>query len=189
MSVSIGVFCGTKDGNVSVFKDAAYEVGMHLAKSGYRLVYGAGHIGMMGQVSKGAIEARGEILGVVPLKFVKRENAGHRPHPVWTTKTLEERKTLMFRESDAFVALPGGYGTFDEFYEVLTLSQTGGHTSTRQPVKDKPLFFLNTLNYFEGTLIQMDTMVKFEFLSQVDRDRAIFVDTVDELMAKLAELK
>lgn len=193
MTVSICVFCGTKKGNDDAFMQTAYELGKRLAQAEYRLVYGAGHIGMMGEVSKGALEHQSgdipNILGIVPMKFIERENAGQRPHPVRTTSSLEERKTQMFYESDAFVALAGGMGTMDELFEVLTLSQTGGHRSVRLPAKEKPAFIVNTKGYFNGTIDQLDTMVKYGFLSPEDRALITVYDSIGELMIRLAELE
>ena len=195
MTLSIGVFCGTKTGTDERFVSEAREVGKRIALADYRLVYGAGHIGMMGAVSQGALENQNEdadevkILGIIPSSLVRRENAGHRPHRVMETKTLDQRKTWMFRESDAFVALAGGLGTMDELFEAVTLSQIGGHTSTRIPVKEKPLFILNTLDYFRGTIIQLETMVEFGFLSVEDRRRITVAYSVDELMTMLSKLE
>lgn len=192
MTVSVCVFCGTKDGNDKKFTQDAYELGKRIAQANYRLVYGAGHIGMMGAVSQGAIDHRTSkfpnILGIIPMNLRNRENAQEVRHEIRTTGTLDERKRQMFRESDAFVVLPGGFGTLDELFEGVTLSQIGGHTSTRIPVKDKPTFVLNTLGYYDDLIAQLDKMVTFGFLTPENRMLVTVVNSIDELMPRLSEL-
>jgi len=131
-TASVCVFCGARDGHDPALPDLARATGAMLARNRWRLVYGAGDRGLMGAVARGAAEARGARLGVIPVHLIPRERTGapaNGPHVV--TETMHERKKVMFTNSDAAVVLPGGAGTLDEFFEVLTWAQIGLH---RKPI-------------------------------------------------------
>lgn len=131
-SASVCVYCGSRDGADPALPRLAREAGALIARNGWRLVYGAGDRGLMGAVATGATQAGGATLGVIPQHLIPRERSGapaNGPHVV--TETMHERKKVMFVNSDAAVVLPGGAGTLDEFFEVLTWAQIGLH---RKPV-------------------------------------------------------
>ena len=136
---SVCVFCGSRPGGDPAYAAAATELGAALAGAGLRLVYGAGDVGLMGAVAAAAIAAGGETLGVVPAHLVAREAArtvpGRDLARVVVTETMHERKKVMFMNADAIVTLPGGPGSLDELFEVLTWRQLGLHA--------KPVYLLN----------------------------------------------
>ncbi len=146
---SICVFCGSADGLDPSYYDAAFEMGKTLAQKGITLVYGAGRTGMMGALAEGVKSEKGEIIGVVPVGLES-------PQLVYTTglsrleivDNIQIRKARMNELADAFIALPGGYGTMDELFEVLTWSQIGLHR--------KPAAILNTNGYYDDLLDWVD---------------------------------
>lgn len=140
----ICVFCGSSDGNRPDYRDAAVALGRAIASHGIGLVYGGSCIGLMRAVADAAIEAGGEVIGVIPRHFVSREIEHRGLSALHVVDTMHERKALMANLADGFVALPGGYGTLDELCEILTWSQLKLH--------DKPCAILNTAGYFDGLL-------------------------------------
>lgn len=164
---SITVFCGSADGLAPIFYEAAYETGRLLAEKGIRLVYGAGRTGMMGALAEGSLSAGGEVIGVVP-------NGLESPQLIYTTglskleivPDIQIRKARMNELGDAFIALPGGYGTMDEIFEVLTWSQIGRHR--------KPSAFLNTAAYFDPL---------FEWIKRAYQDHFIYEEHLDLYVA------
>ncbi|MBA4783361.1 MAG: TIGR00730 family Rossman fold protein [Rhizobiales bacterium] len=131
---SICVFCGSKDGEGTLYREAAYQLGALFAKEHIRLVYGGGNLGLMGHVARGALDHGGKVTGIIPHFLTRVEKIGESLHEldeVHITKTMHERKMLMYQKSDAFVALPGGIGTLEELVEQLTWAQLGQH---RKPV-------------------------------------------------------
>ena len=141
---SICVYCGSSDKVRSEYLDAAYQLGAAIARRGWRLWYGAGSTGLMGAVANGALQAGGEVIGVIPEIF----NTPRLAHPGLTrlevVDSMHARKQRLAQQADAFVALPGGYGTFEEFFEILTWSQIGLHR--------KPVGLLNIRRYFNPLL-------------------------------------
>ena len=129
------VFCGSREGGDPAHAAAAAATGRALAEAGFRLVYGAGDVGLMGAVARAAMAAGGATLGVVPAHLVAREAGRRDLAGVVVTETMHERKKVMFMNADAIVALPGGPGTLDELFEVLTWRQLGLHA--------KPVLLLN----------------------------------------------
>ncbi|MBB5938989.1 LOG family protein [Streptomyces zagrosensis] len=124
--VSLCVFCGVSGGRTPRYARAADELGELIARRGHRLVYGAGGIGLMGALAHGAARHRGDILGVIPKFLRAREMGDELPRQqVWLTEDLLERKRVMIDRSDAFIALPGGYGTLDEVLEVISMAALG----------------------------------------------------------------
>ena len=138
---SVCVFCGSRPGGDPAFAAAATALGAGLAAAGLRLVYGAGDVGLMGAVARAAVAAGGRTLGVIPAHLVPREARGRPPADAVVTETMHERKKVMFMNADAIVALPGGPGTLDELFEVLTWRQLGLHA--------KPLLLLNVNGYWD----------------------------------------
>lgn len=183
MSVNFCVFCGAKDGNDPAFRDAAYEVGMRFAKTGYGLVYGAGGVGLMGAVSQGALDNGGFVHGIIPEDMMAKEWARPDLPKLEVVDDIQKRKLRMYEESVAFVTLPGGLGTGDEFFESATWSQLGYHGRPKESI------IVNVNGFYEGYSTQLNAMVAKELLSPEDRARITIVKDTDELMTKLAELK
>ena len=152
---SVCVFCGSRTGSSPVHAAAATELGAALAAAGLRLVYGAGDVGLMGAVARAAIAAGGRTLGVIPAHLVPREARGRPLADRVVTETMHERKKVMFMNADAIVALPGGPGTLDELFEVLTWRQLGLHR--------KPVLLLNVEGYWDPLLALLAHVVAQSF--------------------------
>jgi uncharacterized protein (TIGR00730 family) len=148
MTLSICVYCGSRFGNNPNFKVEAENLGRLFAQNKMRLVYGAGDVGLMGAIADATMDAGGEVMGVIPEHLFSREVGKSNITTYVVTENMHERKKVMFMNADASVILPGGAGTLDEFFEVLTWRQIGIHT--------KPIFVLNVDGYWDGlsTLIQ-----------------------------------
>lgn len=165
---SVCVFCGSRYGKDAAYEAAARELGRTLAARGITLVYGGARVGLMGIVADAALEAGGEVVGVIPEALVEREisHAGiTRLHKVGS---MHERKALMSELSEGFIALPGGTGTLEEFFEVQTWAQLGEHA--------KPCGLLNAGGYFDPLIALFDHMVAEGFLSEKHR-AMILVET------------
>ena len=150
------VFCGSSDGNNPEFRRQAEQLGSALAAKGWGLVYGGADIGLMGAMADAALEGGGQVVGVIPQALVDREIAHDHLTELHIVSSMHERKARMAALADAFIALPGGYGTLDEFLEVLTWAQLGIH--------QKPCVLINTADYFEGLLSFFDHAVREDFV-------------------------
>ena len=143
-TISLCVYCGSRPGELPAYADAARAVGREIGRRGWQLVYGGGRAGLMGVVADGALEAGAAVVGVIPRSLMDRELG----HPALTelhvVETMHQRKTMMAERSDAFLALPGGIGTFEELFEVWTWRQLGYH--------DKPIGLLNVAGYYDQLL-------------------------------------
>ena len=151
MAHSVCVYCGSRDGNNSAYAAAADALGHGLAVRGWRLVYGAGDVGLMGRVARGAQAAGGDTFGVIPTHLLQREVGKRDLGTFIITETMHERKKVMFMNADAVVVLPGGAGSLDELMEVLTWAQLGLHA--------KPIVLLNTDGYWNPLLSLMHHVV------------------------------
>jgi uncharacterized protein (TIGR00730 family) len=138
---SICVFCGSRSGNRPAYAEAARATGRVIAESGCRLVFGAGDVGLMGEVASAAIAAGAPTLGVIPVHLLNRERKRRDMTNTIVTEDMHERKKVMFMNSDAVVVLPGGAGSLDEFFEVLTWAQIGLHR--------KPIYLLDADGYWQ----------------------------------------
>ena len=156
----------------------AYSMGLFMASRGIRLVYGGGGVGMMGAVANGVLEGGGEVIGVIPVFLNTRELQHAGVADMRVVETMHERKQIMVTEADGFVALPGGFGTLDELFEVLTWSQLAIH--------DRPVGILNVDGFFDGILITLNVMVQRGFLRQEDRDRVVSGTTPESLIEAMA---
>lgn len=156
------VFCGSSSGIGDAYLKAAQETGRLLAERGIELVYGGGKVGLMGAVADACLEAGGSVIGVIPNLLVLKEVAHRGLTELRIVQTMHERKMIMADLSDAFVALPGGYGTLDELSEVLTWSQIG--------MQHKASGLLNVNGYYDPLLAMLDRAVKDRFLSEVHRE-------------------
>jgi hypothetical protein len=168
---SICVFCGSSPGNDPGYAPAARSLGQTLAHDGITLVYGGGRVGLMGVVADGILDAGGEAIGVIPKTLLEREIGHPGLSDLRIVGSMHERKALMSELSDAFIALPGGNGTLEEFFEVLTWAQLGEHA--------KPCALLNVSGYYDPLLAFFDHMVARGFLSEEHRS-IVLVDTEPE---------
>lgn len=174
---AVCVYCGANPGADPVYARAATEMGAYLARSGLTLVYGGGGTGMMGRVADGALAGGGKVTGVIPQGLVDRELAHTGLTELRVVADMHERKATMARLSDCFVALPGGLGTLEELFEMLTWAQLRFHT--------KPVGVLNVDGYFDGLLGFMDHQMEAGFLKpphrallQVAQSPAALVDAL-----------
>ena len=175
--LSICVYCGSRPGAKPEYADAARAVGAEIARRGWQLVYGGGRAGLMGTVADAALAAGASVVGVIPESLMGRE-LGHRGlTELHVVQTMHERKLMMAERSDAFVALPGGIGTFEELFEVWSWRQLGYH--------DKPLGLLNVANYY-------DTLLAFlrdsERLGLMTNEQLALLQVKNDPLALLDEL-
>ena len=177
-SVRVCVYCGSSPGFDPVFAVAAAELGVALVGAGHSLVYGGGDVGLMGVVADAVLDAGGEVIGVIPEALVARELAHNGLTELVITGSMHERKAIMVERADAFVALPGGFGTFDELFETLTWLQLGIHA--------KPIVVFDVDGFFEPLFALADRAVGAGFLKPVHRAAAVRATTVDEVLAALA---
>ena len=176
-SFSVCVYCGSRAGRRPSYLEAATELGEALAESGFRLVYGAGDVGLMGAVARAAQQAGGETFGVIPTHLLALEVGKRDLTSFIVTETMHERKKVMFMNSDAIVMLPGGAGSLDEFFEVLTWRQLGLH--------EKPVFLLDTQGYWGPMLALMDHVVDEGF---AEASLLGFFQTVPDVPTLMAAL-
>lgn len=175
---SVCVFCGARPGLDPAFTQAATQTGTMLAHAGWRLVYGAGDIGLMGAVAEAAAAAGGARLGVIPQHLIAREAAhGSGPREAIVTETMHERKKVMFANSDAIVVLPGGAGTLDEFFEVLTWAQIGLH--------GKPIVLVDVQGYWSPLVALIEQVIAAGFAAAGLRELFTVVPDVPALEVAL----
>ena len=174
---SVCVFCGSKNGNSKIFKDAALELGTQLAKNEIRLVYGGGSLGLMGELSKSVHRNKGEVLGVIPKNLLKIEGINKNHGEIIITDDMHKRKKTMYDNSDAFLCLPGGIGTLEEVSETITWFQLN--------ISRKPIFFLNINRYWDNFRILLEQFVSLEFSDKDLLNYFIFFESVETLMPSL----
>jgi len=170
---SLCVFCGSRSGTEAAYDEAASALGLALAAGGITLVYGGGRVGLMGVVADAALGAGGEVVGVIPRALLEREIAHTGLTDLRVVGSMHERKALMSELSEGFIALPGGTGTLEEFFEVLTWAQLGEHR--------KPCGLLNAGRYYDPLLAVFDHMVQQGFLSEEHR-AMVLVETEPEAL-------
>jgi uncharacterized protein (TIGR00730 family) len=177
MMKRVCVFCGSSRGTNPAYNEAARTLGQLLAQGGLELVFGAGHIGLMGVLADAVIAAGGKTSGVIPRSMVERELAHTGLDHLHIVETMHERKALMADLADAFIALPGGFGTADELFEILTWAQLGIH--------QKPVGLVNIAGFFDPLLAWLDRTVADGFLKPNHRRLLIDAATVTEVLDKL----
>lgn len=173
---SVCVFCGSSMGNDPAYTEAARSLGTTLAEANIRLIFGGGHVGLMGEISNAALAAGGDVIGVIPKFLVERELAHEGLTDLRIVGSMHERKALMADLSEGFIALPGGTGTLEEFFEVLTWAQLGEH--------EKPCGLLNVAAYFDPLLAVFDQMVGRGFLSESNRALLLVESVPDRLLQR-----
>ncbi|GLT56794.1 hypothetical protein SLA2020_298110 [Shorea laevis] len=175
----ICVFCGSSSGNKNSYGDAAIELGKELVSRNIDLVYGGGSVGLMGSVSQAVYDGGRHVLGVIPKALRPREITGEPVGEVKEVVDMHQRKAEMARQSDAFVALPGGYGTLEELLEMITWAQLGIH--------DKPVGLLNVNGFYNPLLSFIDKAVEEGFISPNERHIIVSATTAKELVKKMEE--
>ncbi|MBB6562473.1 uncharacterized protein (TIGR00730 family) [Acidovorax soli] len=155
---SICVYCGSRPGEDAAYTQAATAVGEWIGAHGGQLVYGGGRSGLMGTVAEATRRAGGRVVGIIPQALVDKELANRACDELHIVQTMHERKAMMAERSDAFIALPGGIGTFEELFEVWTWRQLGYH--------DKPLGLLNVAGYYDGLLAFLNHSVASGFMGE-----------------------
>lgn len=177
---SLCVYCGASPGVRKSYTEAAQTVGRLCAQKGLQLVYGGGNVGLMGVVATSALEAGGRVVGVIPQSLIDRELAHLEVSELKVVQTMHERKAYMEQISDAFVAIPGGFGTLDELFEIVTWSQLGFH--------NKPIGILNVDGYFDSLLEFMDQSVREGFVRPQHRNMIIVESDADHLISRLSAI-
>ena len=175
---SLCVFCGSNPGASPVYAEAVARLGRVVAARGMTLVYGGGRVGLMGVVAGAALAAGGKVIGVIPEALATRELAHDGLTELHVVGSMHERKARMSELSDGFLALPGGIGTLEEWFEVWTWSQLGFHP--------KPCGLLNVAGYYDHLLAFLDHVTAERFLNEAHRSMAIVGDDPELLLDRLA---
>jgi uncharacterized protein (TIGR00730 family) len=171
------VFCGSRPGAREIYTAAARQLGATLANHQIELVYGGGRIGLMGSVADAAMEAGGRVTGIIPRALAEAERAHTALTELHIVNSMHERKALMADMSDAFIMLPGGFGTLEEFAEILTWVQLGIH--------QKPCGILNVGGFYDPLLTFFDYMLDQQFIRPMDRSYVIIRDEIPALLDAL----
>lgn len=178
---SICVFCGSRLGSKPIYRETAKSVGQLIAQQQLRLLYGGGNIGLMGVVADAVLEYGGEVVGVIPGHLQEKEVGHAGLTELHVVSTMHERKALMANLSDAFIALPGGFGTFEEFCEILTWAQLDLHR--------KPCGLLNVDGFYDPLLTLFDRAVDDGFLRPEYRSMVLTATDADELLMRMRAYK
>ncbi len=174
----ICVFCGSNPGTNPAYVEAAMTVGTLLADRGIGLVYGGGHVGMMGTIADAVLARGGEVIGVIPVALAEKEVEHKGLTELHVVKSMHERKALMADLADGFIALPGGFGTFEEYCEIITWAQLGFH--------HKPCGLLNVAGYYNHLLAMIDHGVDQKFIRPVHRQLVIDDTDAERLLERMA---
>ncbi|MBJ6977741.1 MULTISPECIES: TIGR00730 family Rossman fold protein [unclassified Luteimonas] len=172
---SLCVYCGSNSGSSPAYAEAAIALGTRMARDGIRLVYGGGNIGLMGTVADAVLAAGGDVVGVIPKQLVDMEVAHLGLAELEVVGSMHERKSRMFDLADAFVALPGGFGTLEEIVEMLTWRQLG--------IGNKPCAILDVDGYWSPLIAMMDRMVEDRFLHPGQREDLWTGRDIDDMLA------
>ena len=173
----ICVYCGSSPGKHAAYREAAAELAQVLAQQGIGLVYGGGSVGIMGSIADAMVDAGAEVIGVIPRALDEKE-VSHGGVSELVVDSMHERKALMAELSDGFIALPGGLGTIEELFEVLTWTQLGFH--------HKPCGLLNVQGYFDQLVAFLDHTVEQAFVKPVHRDILLVEEKADPLLRRMA---
>lgn len=173
----VTVFCGSSFGTNEIFKSQAILLGNKLAEENIGLVYGGANVGLMGAVADGVLQKGGEVFGVLPIFLQSKEIAHDRLTELFLVETMHERKTKMNELCDGVIALPGGFGTLEEFFEMLTWAQLGLHK--------KPIAILNIDGFYDSLITFIQTTVDKGFLKKVNQDMMIISENIEELLHKM----
>jgi uncharacterized protein (TIGR00730 family) len=173
------VFCGSSSGKDPAYAVAAYELGKTLAKQGIGLVYGGAKVGLMGAVAQGSLDNGGQVIGVLPYFLSAKEIRHDNLTEIIMVDTMHQRKAKMDELSDGIITLPGGFGTMEELFEMLTWAQLGLHK--------KPIGILNINGYYDELLALIDLMVSKELLKPINRAMVLVADNIVALLEKMQQ--
>lgn len=171
---AVCVYCGSHSGSRPIYTERAAQLGRQLAQSGIQVVYGGGNVGLMATVADAALAAGGEVIGVIPEQLVDWEVAHRNLTRLEVVPNMHLRKARMFEMSDGFIALPGGFGTLDEMFEMLTWRQLG--------IGNKPCAFLDVDGYYEPLIEMMDRMVSEHFVNAEQRRDLWHGEDIDTML-------
>ncbi len=171
---SITVFCGSSFGSEDIYRAKAAMLGQTLAQHQIQLVYGGANVGLMGAVADGALNAGGKVIGVLPHFLQTKEIAHKQLTDLILVESMHKRKTRMNELCDGVIVLPGGYGTLEEFFEMITWAQLGLHK--------KPIGILNIDGFYDDLIRMVETMVAKGFLKQINHDMLLISDSIDGLL-------
>lgn len=174
---SISVFCGSSPGNNDNYFKDAYDLGVFLAENSIKLVYGGAKVGLMGAVADGALSKNGRVVGIIPDFLQNKEIAHDGLTELIIVKSMHQRKSKMDELSDGAIVLPGGFGTMDEMFELLTWGQLGLHK--------KPIGILNTDGFYDDLIVCLDNMVSKNLLRQSNRDMLLVGKDIKSLFNKM----
>jgi len=174
---SITVFCGSSLGTKNKFHEEAFSLGQKLAHQKISVVYGGAKIGLMGKVAEGALSAGGNVTGIIPHFLTEKEILHTELTELIVVNTMHERKKLMNETCDGFIALPGGFGTLEELFEILTWAQLGLH--------QKPIGLLNIDGFFDDLDKMIQKMVDTEFLREENKNMLLKSETIDDLLTQM----
>ena len=177
----IAVFCGSSIGFDPVYKESAIQLGNAFVQHNITLVYGGGKIGMMGVLADTILSQGGKVIGVIPKLLEKKEVVNRDVTELIVTQTMSERKVVMSKKCDGYISLAGGFGTLDELFEGLTMSQLH--------IEQKPNGILNVNGYFDGLLQQIDQMIAEGFVKPTNKELLIVSSSVDDLLTKMKSYK
>lgn len=176
---NIAIFCGSSSGSDAIFTENATLLGEAIAKRGYGIVYGGAHVGLMGAVANGALSKGGEVIGIIP-DFLKQKELEHNHlTQIHIVDTMHERKAMMCDLSDGVIALPGGYGTMDELFEMLTWAQLSLHK--------KPIGLLNIDGFYDPLIALSEKMIEKKFVKEEYRNLWIVEEDIETLLDKMLE--
>lgn len=173
----ITVFCGSSEGSEPIYKQQAIQLGETMASKGIGLVYGGARIGIMGAVAQGVLSRQGEVIGVIPHFLDKKEVAHEELSQLIRVETMHERKMKMHELSDGVIALPGGFGTLDELFEILTWAQLGLH--------GHPIGILNTNGFYDHLLGFIENLLEKGFIKQLHKDMVLVSDNMEDLLVQM----
>lgn len=175
----IAIYCGSRMGNNPVYLQQAIELIKRISMANLGVVYGGATIGLMGEVANTALAQGSDVVGVIPQFLLNYEIAHPNLNELHVVETMHERKAIMAHRASAFVALPGGLGTFEEILEIATWGQLDQHK--------KPMVLFNVNNYYQFLVQQMDHAVQEGFLSQQHRDKVVICNSIDEVLSIITQ--
>ena len=177
MSLNICVYCGSRIPSEDKFRELAEQIGFRIAGNNWGLVYGGGKVGMMGVIADSALKKNGNVIGIIPTALKRAEVVHTGVSEIIETPDMHTRKALMEKKSSAFIVLPGGFGTLDEFFELLTWRQLGIH--------NKPIILINAFGYFDGLSSFVNTAIDHDFVRSNNRELFSIVSNVEEAFSVL----
>ncbi len=174
---SICVFCASSMGKNPIYAEMAYELGKTLSENQIELIYGGAQVGLMGKVAEGVLSQNGKVTGIIP-EFLKTKEIAHNSlSELITVKTMHERKAKLHEMSDAFIALPGGFGTMEELFEILTWAQLSLHK--------KPIGILNIKGYYDPLIQLVEKMIEEGLLKSEYKGMLLISDSIEDLLSQM----